>query len=412
MMDRSTGAMHHALNAQRTPNPQQVGAYHMETRLEVTNLDGGPAPECRLIGPLLLDIVCPAPTAPLRVVHGSRPVATSPDAADAGSVTLSVPLLALPAQCRLLLQMESGAAWIPLAEIGIQRQGLPPRTAPKPDLPRPLLATSVGRSGSTLLMQLLSSHPDIAIHCEYPFETIEARKRFAAALDSYQRMCRGQWESKYRREGWERLLLTTIASHVRRADEEAGCWYADLHRRRTGSSRPPVYYAEKNLGPAVLVQEARPDAREIFLVRDPRDMICSTLAFIEKRGESGFGRQEVGSDLDYVRHRAAMARPWVIEPWLNRGESALLVRYEDLVRDGHGSLARIFAYLGIDDTTEQVAGILAQAAEPTEELRRHMTTSSPAASIGRWRHDLTPELQQACRREFADFLATFGYTED
>lgn len=384
----------------------------METRLELLDsADGWPQPELRLIGPLLLDIAFAAAPGPLHVMNGSRQVGRPAESTESAQAVVTVPLLAVPRRCRLVLEAEAGTGRVALATIGVEHEGLPPRQPRVPELPRPLLATSVGRSGSTLLMQLLAAHPGIAIDREYPCENTEARKRFAAALDNCQRISRGQWASQYRRPGWEKLLLTTVTSLVRRADEEIGAWYTDLVRRRDGADRLPLYYSEKNLGPAPLVREARPDAREIFLVRDPRDMICSTLAFIAKRGESGFGRQDVESDLDYVRHRAAMARPWVMEPWLARGDEALLVRYEDLVTDGAAALERIFAYLELDSSPALVAGILQQAAAPTDDRDRHMTTASPAASIGRWRRDLPDELNEACAREFAEFIAMFGYAE-
>lgn len=376
------------------------------------SVDGSRAPELHLIGPLLLDIRLPTAPGPLRARHGSKVLATAEPSPADGSYELAVPLLAAPARCSLVLEADAGAGWALLATIAVERPTLPVHPARIPGLPRPLLITSVGRSGSTLLMQMLAAHPDIAIDCTYPYETTEARQRFVAALESVQRVSRGQWDSQFRRQGWEKLLLTTVASLVRRADEESGQWYADQHRHRTGRDQAPVYYAEKNLGPATLVREARPDGREIFLVRDPRDMICSTLAFIDKRGETGFGRQDVQTDLEYVRHRAAMARPWVLEPWLARGDTALLVRYEDLVRDGPGVLARIFAHLGIDGAPGTIADIMAGIAAPTDELKSHMTTATPTASIGRWRTDLPPDLREACEHEFAEFLVTFGYGGD
>ncbi|MBK8165793.1 MAG: sulfotransferase [bacterium] len=384
----------------------------METRLAIESNDGSQAPELHLIGPLLLDILLPAAPGPLRARHGSKVLATAEPSPADGSCTLTVPLLPVPARCSLVLEQDVGSGWAPLATLAVERPALPVHPARTPQLPRPLLVTSVGRSGSTLLMQMLAAHPDIAIDCTYPYETTEARQRFVAALESAQRASRGQWDSPFRRPGWDRLLLTTVASLVRRADEESGQWYADQHRQRTGRDQLPVFYAEKNLGPATLVREARPDGREIFLVRDPRDMICSTLAFIDKRGETGFGRQDVQTDLEYVRHRAAMARPWVLEPWLARGDTAILVRYEELVRDGAGVLARIFAHLGLDGTPGTIADIMACIAAPTDALKSHMTTATPTASIGRWRTDLPPDLREACEQEFAEFLLTFGYGSD
>lgn len=35
----------------------------------------------------------------------------------------------------------------------------------------------------------------------------------------------------------------------------------------------------------------------------------------------------------------------------------------------------------------------------------------PAASVGRWKYDLSPPLQAACERAFGEILREFGYDE-
>ena len=46
--------------------------------------------------------------------------------------------------------------------------------------------------------------------------------------------------------------------------------------------------------------ELYPDSREVFLVRDFRDMVSSILAFNAKRGARGFGRAAAETDAGYV----------------------------------------------------------------------------------------------------------------
>jgi len=41
---------------------------------------------------------------------------------------------------------------------------------------------------------------------------------------------------------------------------------------------------------------------------------------------------------------------------------------------------------------------------------RHATSESPAASIGRWKHELDAEQIAACERQFGWFMDMFGYT--
>ena len=46
------------------------------------------------------------------------------------------------------------------------------------------------------------------------------------------------------------------------------------------------------------------------------------------------------------------------------------------------------------------------------ETEWHRTTADPAASIGRWRRDLTAEARQACEQALASELQIFGYATE
>jgi hypothetical protein len=57
-----------------------------------------------------------------------------------------------------------------------------------------------------------------------------------------------------------------------------------------------------------------------------------------------------------------------------------------------------------------VAQVLQRArARAPERQAGHRTTADETASIGRWREDLPPALQDACGEAFAEALAAFGY---
>jgi hypothetical protein len=65
------------------------------------------------------------------------------------------------------------------------------------------------------------------------------------------------------------------------------------------------------------------------------------------------------------------------------------------------------AYLGLDSRAETVRTM-------TRSLERrdtdgHRTSVNPEASIGRWRHELSAELQDLCETTFGPALETFGY---
>jgi len=172
----------------------------------------------------------------------------------------------------------------------------------------------------------------------------------------------------------------------------------------------PVYFAEKHLPDEIpgIVWELYPNAREIFLVRDFRDMLCSIFAFNRKRGTPGFGRSLANNDAEYIAYVQAETLR-LLTAFKNRRHKACLVRYEDLIEQPHDTLSNMLQYLGVDATPSTVDDLLQKAAVDTAELRRHRTTETMRDSVGRWRRDLDPALHQLCLEAFGPTLEEFGY---
>jgi len=304
----------------------------------------------------------------------------------------------------------------------------PLRSSHQPGL-QPLMVTSLGRTGSTWLMQLVGAHPEIVFHPSHPYEIR------AAAY-------------------WMHMLkvLSEPANHLQSAD--VGNFHANLfwvghhpfHSPRTTAAPPlrqwfretypeqlaafcqrnidafysevagmqqkpnPRYFAEK-FQPSYLqwlVWELYPQAREIVLVRDPRDMLCSILAFNAKRGYVAFRREQAESDEDYIRQLARQTSRFC-ERWQQRADKARLVKYEDLVTRPIETLTGILDYLGLESSPSMSAAMLASAAEETPESAHHRTSASATASIGRWRRDLDQALRPVCEAAFRDSLVALGY---
>jgi hypothetical protein len=99
----------------------------------------------------------------------------------------------------------------------------------------------------------------------------------------------------------------------------------------------------------------------------------------------------------------------LLHEWRKRKGTAQLVRYEDLIADPEPVLRSVLRYAGIDASAEQVAATLARAAEPAPGMETHRTAGPGDASVGRWRRELEPDLQELCAEVFAESLAEFGY---
>ncbi len=176
---------------------------------------------------------------------------------------------------------------------------------------------------------------------------------------------------------------------------------------------PVRCFAEKSL-PDQLPDVFRtiwPGTREIVLVRDIRDVLASMLSFNAKRGTASFGRELLADDEAFAVQLAAdLAR--LVESWERRRDEVLLVRYEELVLDPHPTMAAVAAHLGLDAAPATVARVIGEASRPAAELDAHRTSSDPAASIGRWRHDLAgqaPGLLARCDELFTPLLEQLGY---
>jgi hypothetical protein len=194
------------------------------------------------------------------------------------------------------------------------------------------------------------------------------------------------------------------------AADEAGRWALDgvLDHERSSAR----YFTEK-AGPLTgpeLFWELYPQMREIILVRDPRDLLASILAFNAKRGFQAFGRSAVKNDHTYIvvlRERMRQIQRAVEA----RTPRAYFLRYEDLIRQPHETLRALLEYLDLDAAPATVEKVLQRAGEDTAELKFHRTSAGPRESIGRWRRDLSPKLQALCQRELGEVLAPLGYED-
>ena len=135
-------------------------------------------------------------------------------------------------------------------------------------------------------------------------------------------------------------------------------------------------------------------------------MIASMLAYNARKGSGDFGRDRVATDdawLDYLRQNFTVLR----SAWHDRGEPESLIRYEDLVGDPAGVLQRLLTWLDLDASQATIGQLVTATVAP--ELQGHGSSTSAAASMGRWRSDLPLDMQAKVYARFSDLLQTFGY---
>jgi hypothetical protein len=293
----------------------------------------------------------------------------------------------------------------------------------------PLLVTSSGRSGSTLLIQLLGYHPQVV--CQNPYvdearyvsywahmaKVLSEAGEFAdpiAWAGDLQRLDSVRPNPFYfagasvepRVRDWlGSRYVENFATFCRRSCEE---YY---HRVAIAQGRTrTAYFAEKQ-SPGLIRDVARelyPETREIIAVRDFRDMLASMIAFLQKPRTSFVGctaATPIETLIADVRSELML----LVNSWKQASKVAHLVRYEELVSQPQKVLDGIFHYLGIPASQEMLREMVQRAFANTSQFDYHRTTDSVESSIGRWRRDLTPELQALCQDAFREPLEAFGY---
>lgn len=294
---------------------------------------------------------------------------------------------------------------------------------------RPLIVTHLGRSGSTWLMRLLAEHAGIVTPAAYPYE-VRAGRYWMQALQvltepsnhtqssSLDGMSSNPWWVGHQPYYASPVLNDDRVNHWFGRDyvgqvadfcvQSIESFYQTVAQSQGKSG--VAYFAEKHDPDRApeLLRELYPEARELVLVRDVRDMFCSIRAFNSKRGTLEFGRSLAKDEEEYIAMLGKGAYR-LFECWKSRADRAHLVRYEDLISRPLETLRELFEFLGLDREPATLAQIVRQASSDLGEFKKHGTSSKPADSVGRWQSDLDAPTKRAMEREFAEVLEAFGY---
>lgn len=218
------------------------------------------------------------------------------------------------------------------------------------------------------------------------------------------------------------------------ADEFAADWRAPLRelvlRRFDAQSRraeeahgvadPLLIVKEPNGSHAAeLLADLLPASRMVFLLRDGRDVVDSMM---DADSEGGWRTRTEGVEplvtpeqrLAGVRRQAHL---WLVRVTateracarLGPGQ-AIAVRYEDLLADTEGELARLDEWLGLGRTAAQIrAAVRANRFGSLRNRLRGRRKGVRAASPGLWRVNLTDAEQRAMDELIGPKLEALGY---
>jgi hypothetical protein len=233
----------------------------------------------------------------------------------------------------------------------------------------------------------------------------------------------------YYRVGWTRQ----DAKHFILADDYEKFWLGSARGlvldggtarfpERAGGGYLVIKEPHGSVG-APLLMKALPESRMVFLVRDPRAVMASSLD-AHKKGSRPSQRRvakrpelfEKNTEADEQADVFIQAQAGNYLRDIELSEQAydahegrkVLVRYEDLRADTLGTMKRIYSALEIPvDEADLVRAIEKYAWENIPEEEKGPGKIRRKASSGGWREDLTPEQIAIVEREAAPILDRF-----
>ncbi len=287
---------------------------------------------------------------------------------------------------------------------------------------RPIFVRGLSRSGGTLVVTILDSHPDVAMSYElYPnlleledptpnglrkvIDRLEPEKgrRFADRVDNSRfrtflyRLPRGGLAADdvigVFRAHMDEGMGVAAAERIRLVERFAR-WKAN----REGKAR----WGLKCLGAYDEYLAVFPDAAFVNIIRDGRDVLASTLR--EMKTERTVTQIANGWVSTHQRFREIMDRPDV---------TATEVFYEELVQNPAPVIRGLCEVLGLPYSSDllnhnkHAHSIYSASHLSLERIRQPIDPSS----IGRWRRELTTQQLDELLEIAGDMMRLLGYTQ-
>ncbi len=288
----------------------------------------------------------------------------------------------------------------------------------------PIKVLTLGRTGSTLLMNLLSEHPEIIINDFYNESNISSYYlNYVDVL--YPTIRASNWT-----EG-KANLINIEAVEKKQIIEfpfiDDGHWYFDKYPENLESfvkknindyysalaEQHVKYFVEKGVvhdNSITLLDKMYGNLKFVFLVRDFRDMYASIVLFNLKRGFRAFGRQSFDRNEDYIVSIGRYVDKVFLKAFQHVKDRSILVRYEDIIMNPEKTLKGLYAYLEIDDDCSLVKSILENNHRSSGKLRKqHMTSSTGKKTINKYQKDLDSKTIELLETHFKSSLDYFGY---
>ncbi len=291
----------------------------------------------------------------------------------------------------------------------------------------PITVNGMPRSGTTWLMHMLSCHPMILAHEEYPYERrfaiywmhlfdvlskpdlskIDDKKNWAFQWgnDTVLRHPYFPWLKEYR--DWfggcyPELLATFCVGSI-------DSLYQDMQQKQEKESATCFVEKFPDATHGVFA-ELYEEYKSIILIRDFRSTYCSITSFNKKRNQQDFNRDKFESEEKYFMHLGKVVTKLVeLADAKENSRKCYFLKYEDLVQRPKETLALLFRWLCVGSEKQTIERIMSTPMPGQKKFKFHMTSQSQGQSLERWRTDLPVGFNEYATDQYKNFFERFGY---
>lgn len=239
------------------------------------------------------------------------------------------------------------------------------------------------RSGTTLLRRVLEAHPQTVTLEEQDFLLRPAQKYLSDAGG---------------------LAMLATLSDEEAAAERAEYWQSIVDRGISVKGKVLIDKQPLNTIKLPLIAKLFPNAKIIFTVRDPRDVVLSSFRTHFEINAAMYELLTLEASAAF--YASAMSLAQTMRPFVE--DRLYLHRYEDLVADFDESMTRVCGFLGLPMVPElRDFQSLKDAQEISSQSGMQVTKKLHGESVGKWtqyREHLEPLMQ-----ELAPWTSYWGY---
>lgn len=262
----------------------------------------------------------------------------------------------------------------------------------------PFFIVGCGRSGTTLLRNMLNNHPQIAIPVESLFIVDYLRAPASVPITVLSRLLVNDYEF---REWGMPIALADLEGCLTARDliDRIHELYATQQGKAFWGQKTPRFVRHGRL-----LKSFYPQARFIHVLRDPRAVASSLMRSNLHRSNVYYAAKRWDRD---IRAGLALGQDYP--------DDVVDVYYEDLVISPAETLEKICAFLGIDFHPDMLIYHRAGAADFTpffNQIHARLNEPPNCDRIEAWRNDLSPRQVALIEALCADMMRMVGYTPD